>query len=665
MKIPNPKFSQPWFGSTLTTLAGGAIGLFLFFSILGVPLEHLSYDLPFLLFRGDTPRDDVVIIELDDESYEVLQQNRSAFDGALHAALLRRLAAEGASIVVFDIIFADQNPPPPGDELLAAAMRSHGKVVLAGDVPERDQALSPGAAALTLRPVLTNAAAGWGIARIEPGEAPRRLYTGTPEWPSLAWRAAELVNAPITKPDRARENPLWINYYGQEPFLRLSYYRALDPAKTPGFSFRGKAVFIGRGAGVGYAGEQKDQFRYPWTPLNGRYPFGVEMHALTFANLVQQDALRRYPLLAEVALLLLVGTGLGFFLPRTPPLAATAIAIGTAAAIATLGCLTQLLWNRWFGWMIPVAVQIPLLLIWAIGLHALKSYLETTFLKRSLGFYVSPYHVDEILRQPELLKPGVAQREASILFSDIAQFSKIAERMLPDDLAQLLNDYYETAISSIHETGGTVMNLIGDAILAIWNAPQLQEDHQARACRAAALLSEKLVVFDSTRRHLRLQTRVGLHSGPVSVGNIGSSSHFDYTVIGQNVNLASRLEGLNKQLGTSVLATRQIQKAVDGKIRSRFVGHFRFKGFDQVVEVHELLGSQEQTALSEGWLADFAQGLHSFQRLEFNHAMARFLAVLRAKPEDGPTRFYLSKLEEFSAHPPAAGWLGEIDLGEK
>ena len=134
--------------------------------------------------------------------------------------------------------------------------------------------------------------------------------------------------------------------------------------------------------------------------------------------------------------------------------------------------------------------------------------------------------MQQILKHPDLLKPGATQKTVSILFSDIASFSKISERMNPDDLVKLLNDYYEAAIGCVHQTDGTVMNLIGDAIFAIWNAPQEQADHQERAVRAALLLNEKLLHFDTASLNLPLRTRIGLHTGVVCVGNIGSSTHF-------------------------------------------------------------------------------------------------------------------------------------------
>jgi len=156
-----------------------------------------------------------------------------------------------------------------------------------------------------------------------------------------------------------------------------------------------------------------------------------------------------------------------------------------------------------------------------------------------------------------------------------------------------------------------------------------------------------------------------LHTGVVCVGNIGSSTHFDYTAIGESVNMASRLEGLNKQLGTNILATRDIQKSVGGRLVSRLVGHFKFKGFDQVVETYELIGTLEAEASTKPWCEVFAQALHQFQRKLFAKAEAGFRRTLELRPEDGPSNFYLKRIEEVNSHPPPADWVGEIDLREK
>ncbi len=629
------------------------------------PLEERSFNLPFMLLREDGKRDNPVIIKLDDASYTALNQNPYSFNGTNHANLIRRLTTEGVAAIVFDILFVDQNPNPPGDAEFAAAMKESGKVVLAGNLVAQREAGAPKKQPVPLRGDLEDAAAAIGLAKIaaEPGSFARAHYRDEGLFLPLPWKAAQVVGLPVTRIPGAEKRLRWLNFYGREPFPDFSYSDAVNPAFKFPVSLKGRTVFVGREEDAGYSGEEKDQFRYPWTALNRHMPFGVEIHALAFANLAGNDWLRRFPYWLELALLAAIGGGLGYFLPKLRPLAATVIAAGVVALVVLTGCILQLQANLWFDWLVPVLVQIPLVLGWAILFHSVRSYFEAEFLNRSLALYLSPAQVQDILRRPELLKPGVEQREVSILFSDIANFSKICERMLPEDIAQLLNAYYEATIACVHETGGTVMNLIGDAILAIWNAPQAQPDHRERACRAATALARKLVEFDANQQNLQLRTRIGLHTGIVSVGNIGSSSHFDYAVIGENVNLASRLEGLNKYLETTILATRQIQKPVEQQLSNRFVGHFKFKGFDQVAGIYEFFASEAPSESS--WQKDFAEGLHCFQRAAFAEAREKFNAVLKAKPGDGPSKFYLQKIEEYSAAPPKSGWMGEIDLDSK
>ena len=209
------------------------------------------------------------------------------------------------------------------------------------------------------------------------------------------------------------------------------------------------------------------------------------------------------------------------------------------------------------------------------------------------------------------------------------------------------------------------MTLIGDAIFAIWNAPQDQPDHQARACQAALLLQQALIQFESSSLSLPLKTAVGLHTGNVCVGNIGSSKRFIYTAIGENVNMAARLEGLNRKLGTNILATRDLQKLVGDRVTSRVLGHFRFKGFDQVVEVHEIISLHQAEATSQPWRQSFSAALNRFQRKSFEEAQAEFQRTLVLHPSDGPSLFYLERIRQLQITPPASDWVGEIDLREK
>lgn len=639
---------------------------------LGKRFKDWSYDLLFLV-SDRAPPADIALVLLNETSYEQLRQDPKEFDRKLHARLVDRLREEGARTIVFDILFVeDSKPISDADRDFARAIREHGKVVLAGTF-ERSSSLFERLETRAPLPIFRDAGARWGLALLHRDSdfSARLHHPGTDRFPSLAWKAAELDGAAVTRLPEARFRERWLNYYAEEPFPWIDYYLAVEQPTLGGFSVSNKVVFVGARADVtGYAGEARDHFAYPWTWISGRAPSGVETHAITFANLVRGDWLRRTGSGWEAALILLAGIGFGYGLPMLRPIPALGIALAGSVGIFGFAWLLFAQFNTWFPWLILAAIQVPFAFGWALFYNSVRSFIEKQLLERSLALYLSPKQVKRILKQPDLLKPGAVEQEVSILFSDIANFSKVSEQLDPEDLVQLLNQYYEATIACIHDTDGTVMNLIGDAIFALWNAPQFQTDHPARACRAAILLQARLVDFDRSQRSLPLFTRVGLHRGKVCVGNIGSSTHFDYTAIGESVNLASRLEGLNKQVGTSILATRDMQKAVEDQITSRLVGRFRFKGFDQIVPVYEILSFRDAEEQSRAWREVFTDALYHFNNKKWDEAELLFKRTCELRQgEDGPAKFYLMRVAEFRSRAKAGllpeNWLGELDLSEK
>ena len=661
------KLHHPWVGGGIGGVFLALVGIGLLFVSFGKGLEDRSYDLSFL-FRSEQSVSNVVLVDLGQDSYSQLNQSREEFDRALHAQLVERLRAGGAKLAVFDILFIDQRQPKAdSDRKLVAAMRAAGNVVIAAELHYNSRLRSDDFTFVPPLDLFRAAATGMGVASIdlEADLAARAHHRGLDLVPSLAWKAAELAGAEVTRHPESRTEPRWLNYYAPKPFPQFSFTQVLSNDLPADFSFRDKIVFIGSGRVSGFTGEEREQVRNPWTWHTKEFAAGMEIHALTFANLLRQDWFRRWPAPVEALLVGLTGLLLGFGVSRARPLAATGMALGAAALVAALSLLVAPRFNLWFPWLIVVGVQVPIALLWSYLIHSLRAYVESKLLHRSLELYLSPKQVKEILKRPELLKPGAAQKTVSILFSDIASFSKISERMHPDDLVKLLNDYYEAAIGCVHETDGTVMNLIGDAIFAIWNAPQEQGDHQGGACRAALLLHQALIKFESASLSLPLNTRVGLHTGIVCVGNIGSSTRFEYTAIGESVNMAARLEGLNKQLGTNILATRDIQKTVGDTLVTRLVGHFKFKGFDQVVEIHEMVGLPGSEAESLAWRQSFAAALSRYQRKAFAEAEEGFRKTLELRPTDGPSKFYLERVQQLKSAALPSDWFGEVDLREK
>ncbi|HEX7652897.1 MAG TPA: adenylate/guanylate cyclase domain-containing protein, partial [Verrucomicrobiae bacterium] len=319
----------------------------------------------------------------------------------------------------------------------------------------------------------------------------------------------------------------------------------------------------------------------------------------------------------------------------------------------------------WFPWLVVAAVQVPVAWAWSILYNSLSAYIQNRLLEQSLSLYLSPKQVQRILKDPGLRQPGGSKQVVSILFSDIAGFSRVSEQLDPQELVQLLNAYYETTIRCIHQTDGTIVDIIGDAIFAIWNAPETQPDHREKMLAAALAFLQNVTQFNGKQGSFALRTRVGLHTGEVVVGNVGSTEHFDFTAIGENVNLASRLEGLNKQLGTDVLLTPAALPREVVAYSLRPVGKFRFKGFENTVEVIELVVNAGSPAETRGWRDQFAAALQGFQRRDWAGAQAGFEQVLRLRPGDGPSTFYLHQLTQLTHQPLPPEWTGEINLKEK
>jgi adenylate cyclase len=386
------------------------------------------------------------------------------------------------------------------------------------------------------------------------------------------------------------------------------------------------------------------------------------VHGLSVLNLLRRDWLERWPRLVEWGILVLTGAWAGFFLAARRPLAALGLAGAAMLGVVLGGAVLHWYAEQWFAWLILSGVQIPLALGWSVALNAICDYRDKEILSAALSVHFSPARVKQLLKHPDWLRPGAERREASLLFTDIQNFSKVTALMHPEDLVRLLNAYYEQALKCVHRTDGTIMDLVGDSIFALWNAPENQSDHRERACQAAGHLQQAFRDFDAKNPGPPLRTRIGLHGGTVWIGNIGSSCRFDYAALGEAVNLASRLERLNKTLGTEILATREIQRASSGILASRLMGHFAFQGIDQPVEVYELFPLTEEEIPRQQM---FAQALHGFQRREFAEAERGFRAVLQECAGDGPSLFYCDKIKELQDTTLAPDWIGILQVDGK
>jgi len=478
---------------------------------------------------------------------------------------------------------------------------------------------------------------------------------------SLAWTAAEFVGAVRLDKTGAEPADRWLQYYAPADSLpSVSYADALALSQPE--AFRDKVVFVGARVLTRFAGERKDEYPTPYTFLRRQTPFisGVEIQATAFLNLVRGDWWRRASSPTEAMVITLLGALFGYALMQARPWSATALAIVASGAVLLASCAILRDGNLWFPWLLPVT-QLGVVWVVSVAVNSFRLYLERRLYEQTLALYLSPKLVKKFMDDERFRQPGAEKQTITILFSDIANFTSISEGMDSDELAKLMNRYFEKAVKdAIHATDGTVVKYIGDAIFSFWNAPDQQADHAARACEAALRFRDQGVQHANGRP---LVTRIGLHTGVANVGNFGSMERIDYTALGESVNLASRMEGLNKHLGTTVLITGATKAETGDRFAMRSLGKFRLKGFEKSVEVFELLG--QRNGPPEQWLSDFDSALKAFTRAELDGAERDFRKVLELRKEDGPARFYLERIQELRAAPASAAWTGEVDVNEK
>lgn len=339
------------------------------------------------------------------------------------------------------------------------------------------------------------------------------------------------------------------------------------------------------------------------TPISGTFP-GVEVHATALDNILNPPFNRRASnvenFLFSILFSALAAGGIFFFSAiRRQVLWATLCLVALVVS-----CYVIAGYAMWIHMVNPI-VCITYAILIAMTLQYQLEGAQARFIKRAFEYYVSPDMIGQIIADPTALSLGGEKRELSIFFCDIAGFTTISESMAPAELVHFLNTFLSEMTNIILASGGTVDKYVGDAIIAFWNAPLPLEDHALKAVHAAIACQKRLAVLrpDFLKRYNQdIYLRIGLHTGEVSVGNFGSSERFNYTIIGDAANLASRLEGANKAFGSDILFSESTFKALQGKVSCLRLGRLKVVGKDTPVEVYttaESLSADEIQAFSE------------------------------------------------------------------
>lgn len=614
-------------------------------------LEFKTFDLWTSLAAPHRSSLPVVLLAIDEPTFQEVQQ-RWPFPRSLHARLLDRLREDGAAAVGFDVVFADPSAPEQDaafTQALAAATTAGLPVVLAATREKIDSASATLWTDVLPLPAFVAAGAQYGNAGVQPDDdfVVRRMPQSEGSFSAALARAIS--------PHAAFKPTDLIAYRGPRgSFDTRSYYQALEPGLLPEGFFRGKVVLIGRSALTAseLQHSQADLFNSPFAALGGERLFpGVELQATLLDNLASGDGLRLAPEAWSLALVLLALTLLLPASLRWHPGAVALLAAGLVGAMALLSWLLFLQFGRWLAPLFPMAATAGI-----YGASALTAYAQTRQRARQtramFSQYVPAAVVSRLVAEPELLRLGGEAREVTLLFTDLAGFTTLSEQLSAEQTVELLGLYFGAMAPIVHASGGTIDKYIGDALMAFWGAPLDDVDHAEHAVRAAVAMQQAMGALcdELQRRGLpRIAMRIGVHTGRVVVGNVGSAERFSYTAIGDAVNLAARLEGANKAFGTGILLSDATAARLPARIGLRALDEVKVKGKSQSVRVFTPCADAALCQLS-------AQALDAFAQRDWSRARAGFEALQRALPDDLAMARLMRRLEAACVLPDDAPW---------
>ena len=599
------RVATPWwrdFGRPATGRGTSIAAVVLLAFLLSLGLAHLSawrlidlrsFDYLSTLFAPPLPADGPVIVAIDEPAFAELGL-QWPWPREVHARLIDALRAAGAKAVGLDIIFAEPTNET-SDGALAAALGPD--VTIAADetfieTPQADQLLRTEPLPEFLK---TGARIGLSTVSLDADGTLRRLPVYQDGFARELLQAAEL-------PDSAASDQILLQSYGPaRTYPTISYYQALEPEAflPPGF-LSGRIVIVGLSLQASPTPDQggPDAYATSWTLHSARLTSGAEIQATILDNLRNAHLISpasATAIAAAIAVAALLG-GIAVI----PGTTFRTVLTG-AAGVAAIAAISFLLLRYGRIYLAPAGPSLAFLLV--LGTQAARDFSAERRLRRSItrafSQYLSPVLVERLAREPKLLSIGGEKRVLTVLFCDLHGFTTIAEAMKddPQRLTVLVNRVMNPLSQAILEAGGTIDKYIGDAIMAFWNAPLDDPDHAEHAVEAALAM---LKALDRLNRELRsdpvfageylpeIRIGIGINTGACVVGNMGSDRRFDYTALGDAVNLASRLEGLTRTYGVPVILGETTAQLVKGRVGLMVVDKVTVKGRMEAVEIYGL-----------------------------------------------------------------------------
>jgi len=606
-------------------------------------------------------------------AFQLMTERPYPWSREVWALLLDRLFGAGARLVMFDIIF---NPPNEGDPAFHAALdRYHDRVVLGAnfDMQNAAQAVTPNNT-LIPPPQLTDDRVGFVNFWADPIDGKIRAanyrvtdwelvdlppHPGEEIFESLSARALSKIGHGNDVP-RDFGGHL-IRFTALDAFKPLPLYEVFDPKfwhanYRDGAFFKDKIVIVGSSAQV-----QHDVFDTPMSPATS----GPSLHLQAMAAALGHEFLQPTPAKTGLALVGAAGVLAWLLIAflRRPMLCLGALIAITAAYLGA----ARFFYDTTGLLLLTVPVLSALLLsgLFSLGFEYALERIDKLRTRRTLERYVSKNLVKEILENPDGYYSTLrgVRVPATMLFSDLVGFTTLAEKADPEALVAQLNEYLTRMTSVVFSNGGTLDKFIGDAIMAVWgNVRSLGVAQDAKNCARAALgMRSQLRQLNERWREegrMGLGMGIGINQGEVLVGNIGSQERMDPTVIGDSVNLASRLEGLTRIYGVDILVGATAAELVRDEFYLRSVARVQVKGKTKPVDVFTLIGARNEDVDLEflKWLESYEEGSERFRARDFSQAKILFSRFLEFYPDDLLAKMYLDRALEYEQQPPDEAW---------
>ncbi len=460
----------------------------------------------------------------------------------------------------------------------------------------------------------------------------------------------------------------YVNFYGPPGSIPTIPYDHMLGRGESGLStlpdLRGRMVFVG--FSELYQPEQRDTFFTVFSQKDGRDISGVELAATQFANLLEQMAVKPLGFGLYLVVILCWGLVAGITSRQLPPLiAGVTVALGSALYLYfSYARFTAS--GAWYPVMLPVFIQPAFAFVGGLIWRYADANRERKNIRSAFGYYLPPDVVDRLARNMSGLRTESRIVQGVCLYTDAEGYTSLAETMDSRKLGEHLNQYYEIVFGPIKKQGGTISNVIGDSVLALWLGRETDKRRIDDACAAAFEISSQMRSFEAPGGGgFGMPTRIGIHSGEIMIGNVGAADHFEYRPVGDMVNTTTRLDSINRLLGTRVLISESVAGHLDSFL-VRDVGTFLLKGKVLPMGVYELVCRKDEAddktlqscAVFEEALSLFRQGL-------WEEAENSFVAYCSRFGEDGPARFYIGLCSRHRQSPPKGQWEGVVSMDYK